>query len=71
MKSHVDSISKNPRVNIERVRSIKYLYEFDRYGLSLSEKFEAEPITENFKVQRGATPPKEHTTVMHPRVTRC
>ena len=71
MKSHVDSISKNPRVNVERVRSIKYLYEFDRYGLSLNEPSGAEPITENFKVQRGATPPKEHTTVMHPHVTRC
>lgn len=71
MKSHVDSISKNPRVNIERVRSITYLYEFDRYGLSLNESSEAEPITENFKVQHGATPPKEHTTVMHPPVTRC
>ena len=71
MKSHVDPISKNPRVNIERVRGIKYLYEFDRYGLSLNESSEAEPVTENFKVQHGATPPKEHTTVMHPPVTRC
>ena len=71
MKSHVDSISKNPRVNIERVRSITYLYEFDRYGLSLNESSEAEASTENFKVQHGATLPKEHTTVMHLPVTRC
>jgi len=28
--SHVDAISKNSRVNIEKVRNIKYLYEFDR-----------------------------------------
>lgn len=28
--SHVDAISKNPRVDIERVRNIKYLHEFDR-----------------------------------------
>ena len=70
MKSHIDAISKNPRVDIERVRSITYLYEFDRYGLSLNESSEAEPIAENFKVQLGATPPKEHTTVTHPPVTR-
>ena len=70
MKSHVDAISKNPRVDIARVRSITYLYEFDRYGLSLNELSEAEPITENFKVPHGATPPKEHTTAMHPPVTR-
>ena len=71
MKSHIDSISKNPRVDVERVRSIKYLYEFDRYGLSLNESSEAESITENFKVRHGATLLKEHTTVMHPPVTRC
>ena len=35
--SHVDAISKNPRVDIERVRKIQYLYEFDRYGF-LSER---------------------------------
>lgn len=28
--SHVDAISKNPRVDIEKVRKVKYLYEFDR-----------------------------------------
>ena len=27
---HVDQISKNPRVDVERVRGITYLYEFDR-----------------------------------------
>lgn len=35
--SHVDAISKNPRVDIEKVRNITYLYEFDRYGF-LSER---------------------------------
>ncbi|KAI4141690.1 MAG: hypothetical protein LQ340_007568 [Diploschistes diacapsis] len=27
---HVDEVSKNPRVNVERVRKITYLHEFDR-----------------------------------------
>ncbi|PGH32138.1 hypothetical protein GX50_05099 [[Emmonsia] crescens] len=27
---HVDEISKHPRINVERVRNIKYLHEFDR-----------------------------------------
>ena len=35
--SHVDAISKNPRVDIEKVRKITYLYEFDRYEF-LSER---------------------------------
>ena len=30
MSSHIEQISKNPRVNVERVRAIKYLHEFDR-----------------------------------------
>ncbi|KAF6241515.1 hypothetical protein HO173_000225 [Letharia columbiana] len=29
-EDHVDAISKNPRVDIEKVRNITYLYEFDR-----------------------------------------
>ncbi|MCJ1276964.1 hypothetical protein MMC21_004773 [Puttea exsequens] len=29
-EKHVEAISKNPRVNIERVRKIRYLFEFDR-----------------------------------------
>ena len=28
---HVDQISKNPRIDVERVRKAKYLHEFDRY----------------------------------------
>lgn len=36
-EDHVDAISKNPRVDIEKVRNITYLYEFDRYGF-LSER---------------------------------
>lgn len=27
---HVDAVSKNPRINVEEVRSITYLHEFDR-----------------------------------------
>ena len=27
---HVDQISKNPRIDVQRVRNITYLYEFDR-----------------------------------------
>lgn len=30
LEEHVDEISKNPRVDVERVRKIKYLFEFDR-----------------------------------------
>lgn len=52
LEEHVDEISKNPRVDVERVRKIKYLFEFDR----------------SFKAQHGVTPLKEHTTVMHPLV---
>ncbi|KAK5242974.1 hypothetical protein LTR16_008169, partial [Cryomyces antarcticus] len=29
-ETHVDQICKNPRINVERVRSVKYLHEFDR-----------------------------------------
>ena len=28
--SHVDAIAKNPRLDIEKVRNIRYLFEFDR-----------------------------------------
>lgn len=28
--SHVKQISKNPRINVDKVRSIRYLHEFDR-----------------------------------------
>ena len=35
--SHVDTISQNPRVDIDKVRNVTYLYEFDRYGF-LSER---------------------------------
>lgn len=27
---HVDQISKNPAIDVERIRKIKYLHEFDR-----------------------------------------
>ena len=30
LEEHVDEISKNSRVDVERVRKIKYLFEFDR-----------------------------------------
>jgi uncharacterized protein len=30
-EKHVDQISKNPRIDIEKVRSAKYLFEFDRH----------------------------------------
>lgn len=30
-EKHVDQISKNPMVDLEKVRSAKYLFEFDRY----------------------------------------
>ena len=30
MYSHVDAIAKNPLVDIERVRNVRYLHEFDR-----------------------------------------
>ena len=30
-RRHIDEISRNPRVDVEEVRSIKYLHEFDRY----------------------------------------
>ncbi|KAJ9641975.1 hypothetical protein H2201_004509 [Coniosporium apollinis] len=29
-ETHVDQIAKNPRIDIERVRKVKYLHEFDR-----------------------------------------
>ncbi|GAB1217221.1 hypothetical protein ATERTT37_006457 [Aspergillus terreus] len=29
-EAHVDAVSKNPRINVEEVRSITYLHEFDR-----------------------------------------
>lgn len=38
---------------------------------NLNEYSTAKPNIENFKAQLGATPPKAHTTVMHPLVTRC
>ena len=31
IKRHVEQASKNPRVDVESVRKIKYLHEFDRY----------------------------------------
>ena len=33
VRRHVEEISKNPKVDVEKVRSIRYLYEFDRYVL--------------------------------------
>ncbi len=30
-ETHVDQISKNPRIDVEKIRGLKYLYEFDRY----------------------------------------
>lgn len=30
-ESHVDQISKNPKIDVDVVRNIKYLHEFDRY----------------------------------------
>ncbi|ETI23039.1 hypothetical protein G647_04835 [Cladophialophora carrionii CBS 160.54] len=30
-EQHVDQISKNPKINVDAVRRIKYLHEFDRY----------------------------------------
>jgi uncharacterized protein len=30
-ETHVDQVSKNPRIDIEKVRTVKYLFEFDRY----------------------------------------
>jgi len=29
--SHVDQISTNPKIDVDVVRKIKYLHEFDRY----------------------------------------
>jgi len=29
-ETHVDQVSKNPKINVEEVRRIKYLHEFDR-----------------------------------------
>jgi uncharacterized protein len=29
-ETHVDQISKNPRIDVEKIRRLKYLYEFDR-----------------------------------------
>ena len=69
--SHVEELSKNPRVDIEKVRKITYLYEFDRYALCLNEYPGAKPITENSKAQLGAILLKGHTIAMHPPVTRC
>ena len=71
MESHIEPISRNPRVDTERVRNITYLYEFDRYGGYVDEYSRAKPITESFKAQLGVTLPKEHTTGMHPPVTHC
>lgn len=68
--SHVDAISQNPRVDIEKVRNITYLYEFDRYEFCLSECCRAKPVTESFRARLGAILPKGHTIVMHPPVTR-
>lgn len=28
--SHVDQVSKNPKINVAEVRKVKYLHEFDR-----------------------------------------
>jgi uncharacterized protein len=30
-EKHIEQIQKNPRIDVEQVRSIRYLYEFDRY----------------------------------------
>ena len=67
----MDAISENPRVDIEKVRSIKYLYEFDRCDFCLHELIWTKSITETFKAQLGAILLKGHTIVMHPPVTRC
>ena len=40
MNRHVDQISRNPRVSVEKVRGIKYLHEFDRCVRSLSYSYE-------------------------------
>jgi len=29
--SHVEQVSKNPKIDVDLVRSSKYLHEFDRY----------------------------------------
>ena len=29
---HFEQISKNPNINVEEVRKVKYLHEFDRYA---------------------------------------
>jgi len=30
-ETHVDQISTNPKIDVDVVRNIKYLHEFDRY----------------------------------------
>lgn len=30
IENHVDEVTKNPKLDIERIRKVKYLHEFDR-----------------------------------------
>jgi uncharacterized protein len=30
-EQHVDEISKNPKIDVAKIRKLKYLHEFDRY----------------------------------------
>ena len=64
--SHVEEISKNTRVDVEKVRKINYLFEFDRYVRARTVCGKADTTIESFRVRLGAIRPKEHTTVMHP-----
>jgi hypothetical protein len=67
---HVEEISKNPRIDVEKVRNINYLHEFDRSVLY--RRFSCDNICllctngiEWFRVQHGDIQQKVLTTVTH------
>ncbi|KAL9030077.1 MAG: hypothetical protein Q9196_001768 [Gyalolechia fulgens] len=49
-RSHIEQLSRHPRIDIDRVRSVRYLHEFDRLTT----------ILESYKGQHGAIPLREH-----------
>ena len=72
VKQHAEELAKNTRVDLKRVRNIKYLFEFDRSDpLYLTFSREFNPFVESSKAQLGGILLREHTTEMHLLVTPC
>jgi uncharacterized protein len=62
---HVEELSKNPEIDVEKVRSVKYLYEWDRY---LSNIHILKPLLtkrDTYNVPPGDTQPNMLTIEMH------